>query len=70
MVEVEQMVDQSKTCLWYLPLMQNSSEKCTQWWWKWPLFEAKKSHFWPQMDKFGAISTPLGAFFRQVLHLG
>ena len=45
MVEVEQMVDQSKTCLWYLPLMQNSSEKCTQWWWKWPLFEAKKKSF-------------------------
>ena len=31
MVKVEQMVDHSKTCLWYLPLMQNSPEKCTQW---------------------------------------
>ena len=33
--------------------------------WKWPQseqFEAK-NHFWPQMDTFGAISTPLGAFF-------
>ena len=41
--------------------------------WKWPQsgpFEAKNSHFWPQMDKFWAISTPLGAFFLQVLHLG
>ena len=31
MVKVEQMVDHSKTCLWYLPLMQKPPEKCTQW---------------------------------------
>ena len=27
-------------------------------------------YFWPQIGHFGAISTPLGAFFWRVLHLG
>ena len=31
---------------------------------------AQKWRFWSQMGQFGAISTPLGAFFWQVLHLG
>ena len=131
LVKVEQMVDHSKTCLWYLPLMQNSPEKCTQWCgngpkvahlgpkspflghkrpqtpqmacksgsnggsqlntcrrtnlgaklvrkmhpvvWKWPQicpFGAKNDFFLPQMEHFGAISTPLGAFFWRILHLG
>ena len=49
MVKVEQMVDHSKTCLWYLPLMQNSPEKCTQWCRK----GAKVFHLRPKKIIFG-----------------
>ena len=40
---------------------------------KWPEicpFGAKNDFFLPQMEHFGAISTPLGAFFWRILHLG
>ena len=67
MVKVDQMLYHRKIVVGELPKMQNLPEKMHPVVWKWPQsdpFEAKKrSHFWPQMDKFGAISTPLGAFF-------
>ena len=73
MVKVDQMLYHSEIVVGELPKMQNLPEKMHPVVWKWPQsgpFEAKNSHFWPEMDKFRAISTPLGAFFRRVLHLG
>ena len=64
MVKVEQMVDHSKTCLWYLPLMQNSPEKCTQWCGNGP----KVAHLRQKKVIFGPKWTNLGPFPHHWVH--